>query len=84
VLETHIGALAGRRRRAVRSRALASIRVNTCLAAATAQASPLKNLLAAGAAILSLSPREIYEYLRESRLAERLLPRVRARFAGAL
>lgn len=60
----------------------ASIKVNTALAAA-AQGDH-RTLVAAAAAILMLGPRGMFRYFRDSRIVERVVPRVRARLSGTL
>jgi hypothetical protein len=84
VLRSHISALPAARRNAVRSKALVSLRVNACLAAATNDPAPLKHLINAFGEVLGLGPVKMREYLFESRLFERLIPRLRARMAGNL
>lgn len=82
VLDKHIAQLPAARRAAVTPRALASLRVNLSLAAANAGAPA--HLAHAAAAIAGLGPVGAYQYLRDSRLAERVIPRLRARLAGGL
>ena len=60
--------------------ARASIAVNVALAAASA--GDLSDLWRAAAKIVRLGPAGIRRYLRDSRIAERVMPRVRAKFAG--
>lgn len=60
----------------------ASIHVNTALAAASS--GHFGNLAPALAALLWLGPTGISRYLRDSRLMDRLLPRLRAKFGGML
>jgi glycosyltransferase involved in cell wall biosynthesis len=62
--------------------AYASIVVNTALASASAGNN--SGLLRAASQVLRLGPFGIYRYLRDSRILDRVVPRVRARFAGAL
>lgn len=81
VVERHIGRLAVRQER-VRRTAMASIDVNVALAAASQGA--FRHLLTASAGLLALGPGEMRRYFHHSRIIERSLPRLRARFAGAL
>ena len=60
--------------------ARASIAVNVALASASA--GDPSGLWRAAAKILRLGPAGIRRYLRDSRIAERVAPRVRAKFAG--
>jgi hypothetical protein len=76
ILNCHIAAVPESTRAAVMRKALVSIRVNSNLADGS--------LIGAVQAILSLRTREIYEYLRDSRLIERVIPRVRAGLARGL
>lgn len=62
--------------------ARASATVNAALAA-VAHGQPLA-VASAAWALLTLRPTEVARYLRDSRLHERLLPRVRAKLAGSL
>jgi glycosyltransferase involved in cell wall biosynthesis len=82
VVERHIDAVPHPRRAAVRRLAEASIAVNTALAAA-ASGQPGKVMRAIGS-VVALGPVGAARYLRCSRIVERVLPRVRARLAGAL
>ena len=68
-------------RRAVENAARASIRVNVALAAASGGSGAA--LARACWQILSLGPSGACRYLKNSRLIDRVLPRVRARLAGA-
>ena len=68
-------------RRAVENAARASIRVNVELAAASSGSVPA--LARACWQILSLGPSGSRRYLKDSRLLDRVLPRLRARLAGA-
>ena len=81
VLDRHAPRLPPAREKAVGRAARASIRVNVALAAASAGDG--RALLRALRAILSLGPSGMRRYLRDSRLAERVFPRLRARLAGA-
>lgn len=80
VLDRHLPALDGNAE-AVARVARASIKVNTALAAAAQ--GHYAALAAAAAAVLSLGPRAMHRYFRDSRIAERVLPRVRARLSGS-
>jgi len=65
----------------IRRRANASIAVNCALAqASTGSASAL---LRAFAEVLSLGPAQALRYIRDSRILDRALPRLRARMAGS-
>lgn len=61
--------------------ARASIAVNTALASASAGNPSL--LPRAAAEVLRLGPSGIYRFLRDSRIVERVAPRVRAKLSGA-
>ena len=82
VLERHIDAVPREHRAAVRRLAEASIAVNTALAAA-ASGQPGRVMGAIGS-VVALGPIGAARYVRCSRIVERVLPRVRARLAGAL
>jgi len=71
---------AGHRRRVERA-ARASINVNVSLAAASGGSK--KALFEAAASVLSLGPAGIRRYMRDSRLRQRVMPRLRARMTGA-
>ena len=62
--------------------AAASIDVNTALAAANAGMP--RALVKAICSLLRLGPRGLLKYLSYSRIAERVIPRLRARFTGGL
>ena len=81
VVNRHIGKLAGRQQQ-TRRLAAASIDLNVGLAAASC-GGPMP-LLKAMARLLTLGPRGMQRYFRDSRIIERLYPRLRARLAGAL
>jgi hypothetical protein len=82
VLDRHLDRLPEPRKSLVEPVARTSINVNTLLAtASTGRSAPL---LEAVRRMLSLGPSGIKRYLRDSRLHERVLPRLRARMAGAL
>jgi GT2 family glycosyltransferase len=82
VVERYIAAVPSDRRRGVRRLAQASIAVNTGLAAA-ASGHPRK-LIGAIGSVIALGPIGAAQYLHRSRIVERVLPRVRAKLAGAL
>lgn len=81
VLDRHLGRLAPDARRRVEAAARASIDVNVSLAAASAGS--WRSLAKSAAKILSLGPAGIHRFLRDTRLSERVLPRVRAKLSGA-
>jgi len=76
VIERHSGLVPLPHRRQVLRRAQASLSVNCGLAAA--RAGHRDGLTAAALALLQLGPFEGARYLRDSRLIERVLPRLRA------
>jgi len=80
VLERHLPRLQ-KRVGPVRRAGNASIELNTALAAASR--GDLSQVGRAARALLALRPADWIRFLRDSRLAERLSPRVRARLAGA-
>lgn len=80
VLERHLPRLLARTR-TVRRASNASIEVNTALAAASR--GDLTQLRSAARALLALRPADWVRFLRDSRLMDRLLPRLRARLSGA-
>jgi glycosyltransferase involved in cell wall biosynthesis len=82
VLQRHVDQLPAARRAEVERRATASIAVNCELALAAAGSS--RALLRACTTVLLLGPRQAIRYLRDSRIMERALPRLRARLAGSL
>jgi glycosyltransferase involved in cell wall biosynthesis len=82
VVERHIDAVPSDRRAAVRRLAEASIAVNTALAAA-ASGHPGRIIGAIGS-VIALGPIGAARYLHRSRILDRVLPRVRAKLAGAL
>lgn len=65
----------------IRRRASASIAVNCALAQASAGSASA--LLQAVGEVLSLGPAQALAYIRDSRVIERALPRLRARMAGS-
>lgn len=79
VLERHIGKLGGRARKIERA-ARASICVNAALALASG--GEFGGLFRAASQILRLGPSGMRRYFRDSRIVDRLVPRVRARLAG--
>jgi hypothetical protein len=81
VLSRHLVELGGDSKGVERA-ARASIVVNTALASASA--GDHSSLLRAASQVLRLGPFGIYRYLRDSRILDRVMPRVRARLAGAL
>ena len=81
VLDRHIDRAAPSRRHAILRAASASINVNVSLAAASAGS--FKEGLRAAANVLSLGPAGMRRYFRDSRLVERVLPRLRSRLRGA-
>jgi hypothetical protein len=82
VLDRHIGRLGSEAEGDLRRVAMASIDVNVALASASA--GNYAQLATAMMRLLALGPRRLRCYLRCSRIAERLYPRLRARLAGAL
>jgi glycosyltransferase involved in cell wall biosynthesis len=82
VLDRYLGELPVSRRRAVERVARASIDVNVLLAAASG--GNVRALASATGNVLSLGPAGMSRYLRDSRLHERTVSRLRARLAGAL
>jgi glycosyltransferase involved in cell wall biosynthesis len=82
VVERHIAAIPADRRAGVRRLADASIAVNTALAAA-ANGQP-GSIGAALGSVLGLGPVGAGRYLHRSRIMDRVLPRLRAKFAGVL
>jgi glycosyltransferase involved in cell wall biosynthesis len=81
VLDRHLPKL-GSGSRAVRSVARASIAVN--LAMASASAASFWSIARATTKVLRLGPCGIHRYLRDSRILERLAPRILARLAGSI
>lgn len=82
VVERHIEAVPEHRRSAVLRKARASIEVNAALASVL-NGKPASAFRAIGA-IVRLGPVLAHEYLIESRILDRALPRVRARMSGGL
>jgi hypothetical protein len=81
VLDRYLEHIPASGRSAIEHAARASINVNVMLAAASG--GNLKALFGAAASVLSLGPAGMFRYLRDSRLSERVMPRVRARISGA-
>ena len=81
VLDRYLGLL-GHQAAKVRRAGLASIEVNCALAEAAG--GRWKPLLSAIGALLALGPLGFARYLRDSRIVDRLLPRLRARLTGSL
>lgn len=81
VLARHLPSLAPDRRRPIERASKASIRVNAALAAASA--GKWAGLIPALLRVLALGPTGMHRFLRDSRIVDRLMPRVRARLAGS-
>lgn len=81
VLDRYLELLPAKHRQKIERVARASINVNTSLAAASGGS--LKALANAALDLLALGPIAIGRYLRDSRLYERVIARVRARMTGA-
>jgi glycosyltransferase involved in cell wall biosynthesis len=82
VLNRHLPRLAPELAEPVTRAADASIKINVALAAASDGS--LAALARAALHLLSLGPRGLHRYLRDSRLFDRAFPRLRARLTGAL
>jgi glycosyltransferase involved in cell wall biosynthesis len=85
VLERHLPRLAAVDRSTaarVERTGAASIRINCALA--TAWAGGWGSLLAAATGLLALGPADLLRYMRDSRIVDRLVPRLRAKFTGSL
>jgi len=80
VLDRHITKVGGRSKLIERV-ARASITVNIALASASV--GELHSLLRAASAVARLGPAGIHRYLRDSRILDRVAPRVRAKLTGA-
>jgi glycosyltransferase involved in cell wall biosynthesis len=80
VLDRHLTKLSGDSKGIERA-ARASIAVNTALA--SAYAGDISGLARAAARVLQLGPAGICRYVRDSRIVDRVVPRVRAKLAGA-
>ncbi len=81
VLHRHLGKLGGGLREEVERAGRASITVNTALALASA--GHPSGLLRAASQIMRLGPAGMRRYFRDSRILERLAPRMRAKLTGA-
>ena len=81
VLDRHLGRLSPAARHRVEASARASIDVNVSLAAASGGS--WRSLAKSAGQVLSLGPAGIVRFLRDTRLSERVLPRVRAKLSGA-
>jgi glycosyltransferase involved in cell wall biosynthesis len=79
VLDRHLIKL-GARSKGIERAARASITVNIALASATA--GNLRGLLRAASEVVRLGPVGIHRYLRDSRIVDRLAPRVRGKLTG--
>ncbi len=80
VLDRHLTKLGGRSKGIERA-ARASITVNTALASASI--GDLNGLLRAVSEVVRLGPAGMRRYIRDSRIVDRIAPRVRARWSGA-
>jgi glycosyltransferase involved in cell wall biosynthesis len=81
VLDRYLGRIPAGSRRGIERLARASIDVNVSLAAASGGSAT--GLASAAGNVLSLGPVGMGRYLRDSRLRERVMSRLRARMAGA-
>jgi glycosyltransferase involved in cell wall biosynthesis len=81
VLERYLERIPASNRQAVERAARASINVNVSLAAASGGS--VSDLMSAAINVLSLGPLGMIRYLRDSRLRERVVSRLRAKMAGA-
>jgi glycosyltransferase involved in cell wall biosynthesis len=82
VLDRHMDRLSPARSASVGRAARASIKINVALAAASAGG--ISAFASAARHLVSLGPRGLPGYLRDSRLVERVVPRLRARLSGSL
>lgn len=82
VLDRHLSRIGPQRGALIGRAARASIKINVALAAASSGSA--RALARAAGELLALGPVGLHRYLRDSRLVERVLPRLRARLAGAL
>jgi glycosyltransferase involved in cell wall biosynthesis len=85
VLDRHLPRLAaadGSTAARVERTSAASIKVNCALA--TAWAGGWGGLLAAATGLLALGPADLLRYMRDSRIVDRLVPRLRAKLTGSL
>jgi hypothetical protein len=80
VLDRHLTKFDGRSK-AIERAARASIAVNTALSAASA--GKVNHLMRAAFEVVRLGPVGISRYLRDSRIVERVAPRIRAKLTGA-
>jgi glycosyltransferase involved in cell wall biosynthesis len=80
VLDRHLPSLRAHRR-AVERASVASIKVNGALAAAAS--GRWAPLLPAFGRVLALGPAGIHRYIRDSRIIDRVMPRVRAKLMGS-
>jgi glycosyltransferase involved in cell wall biosynthesis len=80
VLDRHLPRFCGDSKKVERA-ARASIAVNVALASAST--GDLRGLLRAASGVFRLGPAGIRRYLRDSRIVDRVAPRVRARLSGA-
>jgi glycosyltransferase involved in cell wall biosynthesis len=80
VLDRHLAKLGGRSKGIERA-ARASITVNVALASASV--GDLSGLLRAASQVVRLGPAGLRRYLRDSRIMDRVAPRVRAKLRGA-
>jgi len=78
VVDRHLSRLCASK--GVERAARASIAVNTALASAST--GDFSGLLKAASGVLRLGPRGIRRYLRDSRIVDRVVPRVRAKLGG--
>jgi glycosyltransferase involved in cell wall biosynthesis len=79
VLDRHL-AKVGAGSKGIERAARASITVNTALSSASV--GNLRGLLRAASEVVRLGPAGIHRYLRDSRIVERVAPRVRAKLTG--
>ena len=82
VLARYLDAVPGARRKAVHHRARASIEINCALASASAGG--LAELAPAVRAMFDLGIGEIGTYLSQSRIVDRVAPRLRLALSGSL
>lgn len=82
VLVRYLDSVPGERRKAVERRARASIEINCALASASAGSLP--QLATAARAVLGLGIGEIRTYLNQSRIVDRVAPRLRLALTGSL
>lgn len=81
VLERYLDCIPAKNRRAVERAARTSINMNVSLAAASG--GRIGSLFSAAAQMVLLGPAGMVRYLRDSRLMERVMPRLRAKAWGA-